>query len=301
MKGFQWISMEEMYQKHPDLKPDDVKLVQKWLESQPHLPKITDLEVANFLHANYFRVEATKNMIDNYYTYRTHLTNFFKNRDITGDDMVETHDVINFFLLPERTPDNHQIIIYRFKDTDPNRYSFVNFIKIIGFSIETELLEKGPPDGFHLVLDVTGVKLGHITRANLSETKLSMLYLQEGLPIRIVGLHFINVIPFMDRLMALIRPFAKNDLAKKLYVHESVKGLHEFAPPEIFPRDYEGGKEISIDEMSEKYYQLLVQRREHFLEEEKTRRVNEKLRPTKSRIVNDYFGLEGTFKKLDID
>lgn len=51
----------------------------------------------------------------------------------------------------------------------------------------------------------------------------------------------------------------------------------------------------------EKYYQRLVERREHFLEEEQTRRVKEELRPTKSRIVNDFFGLEGTFKKLDID
>lgn len=44
-----------------------------------------------------------------------------------------------------------------------------------------------------------------------------------------------------------------------------------------------------------------MERREHFLEEEQTRRVKEELRPTKSRIVNDFFGLEGTFKKLDID
>lgn len=51
----------------------------------------------------------------------------------------------------------------------------------------------------------------------------------------------------------------------------------------------------------EKYYKRLVERREHFLEEERTRRVKEKLRPAKSRIINDYFGLEGTFKKLDID
>uniref|UniRef100_A0A336LSG1 CSON003001 protein n=1 Tax=Culicoides sonorensis TaxID=179676 RepID=A0A336LSG1_CULSO len=301
MKGFKWISVDEMYKKHPKLQENDVHGLQKWMETQPHLPKITDLEIANFLHATYFSVEAAKTMIDNYYTYRTHLTNYFSNRDITGDDMAATHDVISLFMLPQRTPDNHQIIIYRFKDTDPTKYSFINFVKIIGFSIETELLEHGPPEGFHLVIDVTGVKLGHITRANISETKLSMLYMQEGLPIRIAGFHFINVIPFMDRLMALIRPFAKNELAQKIHVHETIKGMHQFAPPEIFPKDYEGGQEESIDVLAEKYYQRLVDRREHFLEEEKTRRVNEKLRPTKSRIVNDLFGMEGTFKKLNID
>lgn len=41
MKGFKWISVDEMYKKHPKLQEDDVKLIHKWMESQPHLPKIT--------------------------------------------------------------------------------------------------------------------------------------------------------------------------------------------------------------------------------------------------------------------
>lgn len=54
--------------------------------------------------------------------------------------------------------------------------------------------------------------------------------------------------------MALVRPFAKNEFAKKLYVHGTVKGLHEFAPPEIFPKDYEGGQEDSIDVLSGMFF-----------------------------------------------
>lgn len=53
-----------------------------------------DLEIANFIHANNFHIEATKTMIENFYTFRTHLPNLFANRDITGIDMEMTHEVV---------------------------------------------------------------------------------------------------------------------------------------------------------------------------------------------------------------
>lgn len=51
----------------------------------------------------------------------------------------------------------------------------------------------------------------------------------------------------------------------------------------------------------DKYWNELCQHHEHFLQEEKTRRVNEKLRPKKSTTVEDLFGVEGSFRKLDLD
>lgn len=45
----------------------------------------------------------------------------------------------------------------------------------------------------------------------------------------------------------------------------------------------------------------LKEKREYFLDEEKTRRVNENLRPNKSPLESQLFGMDGSFRKLDID
>lgn len=78
------ISYEEELRKNPELKDSDIKMLKEWCKKQPHLPKITDSELALFLHSNYYRLEPTKTTIDTFYTVRTHVPEFFSNRDPLG-------------------------------------------------------------------------------------------------------------------------------------------------------------------------------------------------------------------------
>lgn len=78
------ISYEEEKRKNPELKDSDIQILKDWCSKQPHLPKILDSEYALFLHSNYYRIEPTKNTIEEYYTVRTHLPEFFSDRDPLG-------------------------------------------------------------------------------------------------------------------------------------------------------------------------------------------------------------------------
>ena len=62
-----------------------------------------------------------------------------------------------------------------------------------------------------------------------------------------------------------------------------------------------GGKAGSMHELAEIQVKELEDNREWFLLDEATRRVNEALRIGKSKTANGLFGIEGNFKKLDID
>ncbi|XP_011705574.1 PREDICTED: alpha-tocopherol transfer protein-like [Wasmannia auropunctata] len=81
MSTMKSITLKEEMKKSPQLKLSDIQSLREWCEKQPHLPKIEDTFLALFLHRNYYQMEPTKNTIENYYTVRTHLPEFFGNRD----------------------------------------------------------------------------------------------------------------------------------------------------------------------------------------------------------------------------
>lgn len=84
MAALKPISYEEELKRNPELKEEEMQMLRDWYKKQPHLPKITDSELALFFHSNYYRLEPTKVTIDTYYTVRTHVPEFFANRDPLG-------------------------------------------------------------------------------------------------------------------------------------------------------------------------------------------------------------------------
>lgn len=79
------VKFEDLLKENPELKEEDVQMLRDWYKKQPHLPPITDTELAIFLHSNYYRMEPTKATIDAYFTVRTHVPEFFSNRDPLGN------------------------------------------------------------------------------------------------------------------------------------------------------------------------------------------------------------------------
>uniref|UniRef100_A0A336M4K1 CSON003004 protein n=1 Tax=Culicoides sonorensis TaxID=179676 RepID=A0A336M4K1_CULSO len=159
------------------------------------------------------------------------------------------------------------------------------------------------PEGCLFLVDLKGSSLAHLSQINIAEMKSLIFYLTECYPCKIKGAHFINA-PFpmlMDRILSLLRPMIRSDLAKEIHVHENVESLMKIIPVTCLPSDYEGGELKSAKELNSEYFEFILKNRKYFLEEPKYRRVNEKLRPEKMKSNMDGFGLDGNFKKLDID
>lgn len=81
MDSIKSVPIEEELKRNPELKMEDIEILREWCNKQSHLPKITDSQLAMFLHSNYFRIEPTKNTIDQFYTIRTHFPEIFRNTD----------------------------------------------------------------------------------------------------------------------------------------------------------------------------------------------------------------------------
>uniref|UniRef100_A0A1B0B368 CRAL-TRIO domain-containing protein n=1 Tax=Glossina palpalis gambiensis TaxID=67801 RepID=A0A1B0B368_9MUSC len=155
-------------------------------------------------------------------------------------------------------------------------------------------------NGYRMVFDTSGVTLGHVARLGIMTMKKLIFYLQEALPVRLIGLHFINIVPFMDKILALMYPFMKKELVDMLYVHSNLDEFYKFVPKNILPGEI-GGEKLESAQLREICYDKVRSRRKEILEYEKLFRINEKLRPGKPKNSADLFGIEGNFKKLDID
>lgn len=85
-----------------------------------------------------------------------------------------------------------------------------------------------------------------------------------------------------------------------MHLHSSLESVNKFLPVEALPNEL-GGKGGPLMELHEAEIKKLENHREWFLEDESRSRVDESKRPGKAKSATDLFGVEGSFKKLDID
>lgn len=295
------ISFEEELKKNPELKVEDIRMLREWCEKQPHLPKITDAELALFLHSNYYRIEPTKTTIEHYYTIRSHVPEFYNNRDPLGcKELRRAFQTAAYMPLEGKTSEGYSILYGRLIDFDPSHYVYNDCMKLWNMITDLWLLEKGTTKGHVFVVDVDGILLGHAGRLSPMGLKKYLTFLQEGLPVRLKGLHFTNSMAVMEIILNMMKPFIKKELMDILHIHKNNESLAKFLSIDLLPNE-SGGKAGPVAELHAKNIKHLEDNRDYFIEEERVKRVNESLRVGKGKTATDLFGVEGSFKKLDID
>ncbi|XP_017781318.1 PREDICTED: alpha-tocopherol transfer protein-like [Nicrophorus vespilloides] len=288
------------YKKNPDLKKEDVESILGWLKMQPHLPSIDELQVILFLNACYYSNEATKRCIDNFYTIRTHCPEFFANRNPKSKQLKEGLDISLHCPLPKLSPEGYTIFYNSFINNNPDFFVFNTTLKLFDMVASLHLQEYGTSNGHIIIVDLEGCTLTHVMKLGLLSMKKYLIYLQDAIPFRLKGFHFVNAVPFMDKIMAIMKPFMKKELMDMLQIHTSPNtNLFNSIPKECLPQE-SGGSCGPIKNIFDDYRKNINENVKFFVEEE-TLVVDESRRPGKPKNAGDLFGVEGTFKKLDID
>ncbi|XP_018572841.1 alpha-tocopherol transfer protein-like [Anoplophora glabripennis] len=289
----------EVYKNDPKLKPEDVKSLWDWADKQPHLPKMTEMQVVLFLQSCYYSNEMAKTTIDNYFTAKTLCPEIFGNRN-PDDPQVETAmNVMMVALLPKQTPDGYSVIYIKLMNSNPDIYNFPLQIRCFDMYTLLALHQVGPKEGMIMLVDMKGIVFGHFLKLSVVIMKKFLYYLQEAMPIRLKSLEFYNIVPFMDKILAIMKPFMKKELIDALYLHTTMESLYSRVPQDLLPQEY-GGSTESLEILHEKFKALLNDNKE-FLKFQDSQIVDESRRPGKPKNVGDVFGMEGTFKKLEVD
>ncbi|XP_025994094.1 alpha-tocopherol transfer protein-like [Solenopsis invicta] len=295
------VTLEEEMEKNPQLKLSDIQSLKEWCEKQPHLPKIEDSFLALFLHSNYYQIEPTKKTIENYYTTRTHIPEFFCNRDpLAEKDLRQAFKIMALFPLNGVTKDGYKMVYETLLDADPSHYIFNDAIKYSFMLWDILFLMDGTNNGYVNIIDASKISFGHVARISPLASKKQLYYIQEAVPMRLKEIHVINSPPAVELIMNIFKPFMKKELINMIHFHSSLENLSKYIPIDALPNEM-GGKGGFTQELADAQVKKLEDYREWFLLDEATGRVNEALRIGKSKSASDLFGVEGNFKKLDID
>ncbi|CAH2238444.1 alpha-tocopherol transfer protein-like isoform X2 [Pararge aegeria] len=280
----------------------DLAAIKDWLRKEPHLPnEWEDNPLMTFLRGSSFSLEKCKRKLDMYFTMRAACPEFFTNRDANSPDLREVlKNKLQGPPLPGLTPNGRRVTICRGLYPGLDSKQITDTFKLALMIGDIRLVEEvvGVAGDIY-VLD--GAVLGPSLLAKLSPSviKKFMICVQEAYPVKLKEVHIINTSPVVERFVNFVKPFLKEKIRKRIFIHKELKDLYKYIPQEMLPNEY-GGQCGSMDELQAKWTQKLIEYREWFKMQDSLI-ANESLRPGKPTNYDELFGIDGSFRQLAID
>lgn len=108
-----------------------------------------------------------------------------------------------------------------------------------------------------------------------------------------------NVSPLIETLISWVKPFLKEKIRNRIFVHSNMDTLHNYIPKDVLPEEY-GGTGGCLKDIQVEWIKKLEEYVPWFKEQDDVK-ADETKRPGKPTNYEDLFGMEGSFKQLNID
>ncbi|CAL7938017.1 unnamed protein product [Xylocopa violacea] len=289
----------------PETRKRDVAAIREWLSKQPHLPDhMDDSRLERFLFGCKNSIERCKLILERYFSVRTAIPEFFALRDPFAQEIQECYEAIHYFVLPSLTDEGHRVSILRLRNTAIDKFSIQTISRRILMVLDTRLMEERCLSNI-MVIDLEGFSLVHFTKCSPTQSivRKSMLAVQDSMPLRLHRVHFLHAPAFIESILNIFYPLLKDRLIQKFRIHTGGgEELHSYMDKDMLPNEW-GGKAGSFDELNDAWQKKIEKNKDWFLREEKLSRTNESARlpESKSRLLMELDGLQGSFRQLNID
>lgn len=281
-----------------------IEIIRQWMAKQPHLQHILldEYSIVCFARGCKYSLEKMKHKIDLQYTLRTALPEFFSGRDPLKPRLQEALACGSYLPLPNYDKHGRKVIVMRpgcfdpcqFKPEDIEKANFM-VLDIMGREEEQMFVT-----GMVIIVDCHGYTLNHFTQRPLALSKKQLCFLQSA-PISPKTIHFIRTNSVFHSVYGVVMNMLKDKIKQRVKIHGSdFQSLYKEIDRKILPKDY-GGDGISFAELTDCWKKKVEDNRAFLIASEKNFRVDESRRPGKSKTVQDLFGIEGSFRKLNVD
>ncbi|KAK8734202.1 hypothetical protein OTU49_006058 [Cherax quadricarinatus] len=287
----------------PERRADDIEHIRDWLKHQPHITaRLDDWTILRFLRGCKFSLQRTKEKLDMFYTCKTLCPEWYKNRDPQDKKIRAILELGLVLPLPRVNEHQRTIVLCRPGHRDPASTSINDMARTV-FTIFDVLLDEDETawvTGLEVLLDTAELNFQHAAQMTPSVVKKATTIMQEGYPMRPKGLHYINTPAAFDTVFNIFKSFMKEKMRKRVHIHGTdMESLYRHVPKSVLPVEY-GGTNGTIEEITKYWIERLDARRDWLLEDEKYV-VDESKRPGKAKTSAELFGLEGSFRKLNVD
>ncbi|XP_050697219.1 alpha-tocopherol transfer protein-like isoform X7 [Eriocheir sinensis] len=287
----------------PDRREADIEHIRDWLRHQPHInARMDDWTILRFLRGCKFSLERTKEKLDMFYTCKSLCPEWYKNRDPQDKKLRSILEL--GILLPLTGYDymGRRVMLGRLGHYNPSKNSANMLFKALSMVTDCMLEEdeQASVTGYVAIGDNADMSLSHVYIFTPSIAKKAMVLWQDGYPMRPKGLNYINTPEAFNTVFNIFKSFMKEKMKRRVHIHGSdMESLYKEVPRDILPVEY-GGTNGTVEEIKNYWLQRLDARRDWLLEDEKFC-VDESKRPGKAKTSADLFGIEGSFRKLNVD
>lgn len=294
----QIIAETELNEK-PEQIHENIAIIREWILKQPHLRAPTDDQIIlTYLRGCKFRLEKVKQKIDHYYSLKTIAPEIFKDRDPTSAEMREIMEK-GIFLPLETNTKGPQYFVCRLGVEGTRHIPVYNVVKFGVMLCDMLINEEDYAIlGLSFMYDLKGASVSRLTELTISDIK-KMLSLRHGLPVRTKSIIVINVPPVGFPMMETIKSLLGKKIGS-LFIscpEGHLEELYKQVPISLLPKEY-GGK-ACLDERIDYCKQKMAEYEDWFLRDATFGTDESKrLRP---KFSEDYFGADGSFRKLEID
>ncbi|KAH8384710.1 hypothetical protein KR093_005745 [Drosophila rubida] len=286
----------------PDRIPEDIEALRTWIAKQPHLRARQDAQfLIAFLRGCKYSLEKSKMKLDNFYALRGAVPELYKNRFVGEKQLNILKTGCLLRLSQPLQADGPRIHISRYGQYDSNKYSIAEVMQVNTMLGEIQIREddNAMVSGFVEIIDMKGVSAGHIFQFDVVLVKKLAVLGDKALPYRPKGFHFINAPTTTEKAMSIAKSLMSDKIRKRFHIHSKLESLYQYVPKECLPIEY-GGTNGKIQDVVDTWTQKLTDYTD-FFEQDAAYGTNEKLRRGQPINSETLFGIEGSFRKLDID